>query len=811
MSILPMKKIIILCFLVAGISTQGYSQTKKAYIKAAEEAYATKNYYGALSWYGEALEFDSEDTDVIFNYAEAARGFEAYDLAAEKYKLLVDSISIDKYPQASFYLGEMYQRLGKYKEAKQFFSLYTSEYSDIDSIKTIKANHALESLDFAIEKVENIDKSAEVTQMESAVNTPYSEFGAIKRDSILYFTTMRYAENDPEEVPARSLSKLHTLENDENALIDANINETEQLVAHTAFSHDGKTLYYNLCDYINDEDVRCALYKRQINEDGTFGEMTKLPSPINIDSTTTTQPHITYDAEVDMEILFFVSDRAGGAGMLDIYYSLIFPDGSFSDPQNFEEINTTGNDVTPFAHMPSNTVYFSSDARMGLGGYDIFKTVKTEEESWGEPTILSVPVNSSYHDLYYTLDDVGDEGYFSSNREGAMYIDPAQKACCFDIYNVTYDEVILELEALTFDAFTKDSLAGATLFLVNAETNDTIKMETNEAGYYFYFKLKKGKEYRLIATRDYYNPETTAVSTMGITSSKIIKKDIFLTTDRMQLKVLTFNNKTKEELEGVQITIKNLTTNKIDTIAINEIGNDYYFYLETGNKYEIEALKFGFVTKSEMLDLTNATPGLIEKKMYLDVFELQDYMPLAIYFAHDQPEPKSNKTTTNKTYTYLFNEYMSNKFDYIKHHTKRLKEPKKSEAVNNLDTFFEGDVAGGFDMFKRFMRSLKKELSLGRSLEIAIKGYASPIADKRYNLALGQRRVASVKNEILNYEGGIFREYVNNGKLILTDISFGEETAPTDVSDKLSDIKNSIYGVRAGIERRVQIIRVTDF
>jgi len=107
------------------------------------------------------------------------------------------------------------------------------------------------------------------------------------------------------------------------------------------------------------------------------------------------------------------------------------------------------------------------------------------------------------------------------------------------------------------------------------------------------------------------------------------------------------------------------------------------------------------------------------------------------------------------------------------------------------------------------MRALKKELELGRSLEIAIKGYASPKADTKYNLALGQRRVSSVKNEILSYEGGIFREYVRQGKLILTDISFGEETSPADVSDS-NNRTLSVYSPEASRERRVQIVKIKD-
>ena len=281
-------------------------------------------------------------------------------------------------------------------------------------------------------------------------------------------------------------------------------------------------------------------------------------------------------------------------------------------------------------------------------------------------------------------------------------------------------------------------------------------------------------------------------------------------TDRTQLKLETFNKRTKEELVGVQIKITNLTSKTIDTIALNELNNKFHFYIELGNKYEVEASKFGFVTETDIVDLSEVSePVLLERTMYLEVFDIEDYMPVTVYFENDYPDPQSKSINTDKIYGDLYNDYMDAKMDYLKSFTKRKKGQQKIDAEKSLDTFFEGEVAGGYDKLKRFMRALKKELELGRSLEIAIKGYTSPVAETKYNLALGQRRVSSIKNEILNYEGGMFRDYVRQGKLILTDISFGEETSPKDVSDRQNDI-NATYSVKASRERRVQIVKITD-
>jgi len=807
----PMKKlyiIVALCF----VSSITWGQTKRAYIKAAEKAVTEENHYAALKFYSEALDFDQNDPEIIYQVAEAARKFNAYDLAAEKYAMLTDSLVADSlYPLASYHLGEMKQRMGDYESALQYYNMYVTEYSGTDSLYELKANEAIANTEWAVERMNNPDRSAEITQLESDVNSPYSDFGASMKGDDMYFTSMQHEEQSGENFPPRNISKLHLLSGDTSVVIDDNINNTDSLVAHTSFNADESMMYYTLCEFVTADEIRCDIYRRTVLAEGEFGEAEKLSSAVNIDSFTNTQPHVVFDESRQQEVLYFVSDRPGGKGELDIYYSLINSDGDFSEAKNLESINTEGNDVTPYINKDKGLMYFSSDARQGLGGYDIYKA-NIEGGDFTNIEGLRPPVNSSYHDLYYTVDALEEFGLFSSNREGAAYVDPSQKACCFDIYEVEYDEVIIDLDALTFDALTKNPLFEATVHLVNAETGDTIKTVYSEADSSHVFKLKKGIEYLLIAEREHYNTATVPLSTVDITKSEELKERIYMTTDKMQLDLFTFNERTKEELAGVTVKITDVTDpdNPI-YISTNDASNDYHVYLELGKKYKIEAGKFGFVTEVDYVDLTNVTvPGLIKKDMYLEVFDIEDYMPVTVYFENDQPNPRSKSTFSDKKYGELYGDYVLEKPTYIKKVARRMNANVKQEAEKDIAAFFEGDVAGGYETLKRFMRALKKELSLGRSLEIAIKGYASPVADNKYNLALGQRRVQSVKNEILAYEGGLFGPYVTSGQLILTDISYGEELADKSVSDKKGDILDSVYSVGASRERKVEIVSVTD-
>lgn len=114
-----------------------------------------------------------------------------------------------------------------------------------------------------------------------------------------------------------------------------------------------------------------------------FGpELTKLPDYINLTSSTQTQPNIGYNKLNNKEVLYFVSDRAGGKGGLDLWYSIIDANGNFSEPMNLAGLNTVQDDVTPFYHIPTNTLFYSSKGHLGLGGFDIYQ-VRDQIDGWG--------------------------------------------------------------------------------------------------------------------------------------------------------------------------------------------------------------------------------------------------------------------------------------------------------------------------------------------------------------------------------------------------------------------------------------------
>lgn len=122
----------------------------------------------------------------------------------------------------------------------------------------------------------------------------------------------------------------------------------------------------------------------------------------------------------DGKRLYFASDKPGGYGGSDLYYSQWKGD-YWDEPVNLgPAINTKGNESYPFINA-AGEFFFSSDGHPGLGGKDIFFS-QYSDTSWQEPICLDAPINSQYDDFGIYTDTLMNEGYFSSNRDKSVDI-----------------------------------------------------------------------------------------------------------------------------------------------------------------------------------------------------------------------------------------------------------------------------------------------------------------------------------------------------------------------------------------------------
>ncbi|MCO6460626.1 MAG: PD40 domain-containing protein [Saprospiraceae bacterium] len=791
--------LLIVCMLTVGSVS---SQTKKQYLKAAEKNLAAKDYKSAMVNYQIASEFDPGDPDILFNIAEAARKFHAYTKAEQYYALLQlsDKKNDPKYKDALFQLAEVQTIQGKYSEAQDNYNLFLSNNDGTDNPNVAIARQRLESLQWAMKNVADSVEFYKIEQLGSDVNTPYNDFAPYEKSDSFFYASNRYTNPDNQWLVGKTLlkdeSKNDALGNDFNQDTKHNVNMT--------YTPDGKRVYYSNCSNLNFSEIRCELYYRDVKEDGTFGPPVRVPEPVNMQGYTTTQPSVGYVNGLGKTVLFFVSDRPGGAGKDDIWMSEI-NGNTFGTPVNLKDINSSESDVTPFFHQSSQILYFSSFGQKGFGGYDIYKT-NYESGKWVQPEPEPAPLNSSYNDLYFVLNQSGKTGYFASNRIGSMYLDPSEEACCNDIYKV--DVLKVNLLAYVFDASTRDSLPGAKVTLFKKDGNELASQQIDTRSSYL-FGLDPGYEYMAVASKPGYYPDTVYFSTKDLKDNSDIVKLFYLKSKSLELDVLTFRKANNQPLNGT--TIRIVDTNdpsKEQVIQLTELTNRHLFSIDRGKKYMIIATKKGYAPDTAYINTTDIPDDLnkIEKKLFLGKGNLEDYLPIELFFDNDEPGRRSRAVTTTKTFPETFSSYYNKKWLYRDKYTQPLNGDEKTQAEKIMNNFFENRVKKGNDDLIEFTDALVEVLGRGEEVQIVIQGFTSPLASTSYNEKLGMRRVSSVINYLKTASRGAIAPYLKNGKLKVTQVSFGETKSPADVVSSYSDLRNSVYSVSASKERRVEIV-----
>ena len=194
--------------------------------------------------------------------------------------------------------------------------------------------------------------------------------------------------------------------------------------------------------------------------------------------------------------------------------------------------------------------------------------------------------------------------------------------------------------------------------------------------------------------------------------------------------------------------------------------------------------------------------------------DLNKRLPVTLYFHNDVPDPRSRKPTTNVNYINAYDEYTAMIDTYKKEYSKGLPPIKAVESKGIIESFFIEYVDQGVADLYLFRDLLLKELDKGAKINITVQGFASPLAKTNYNVNLTKRRINSLINYLYAYNNGVFAKYLddnaeNGGKVMFSQIPFGEYTANQLTSDNPNDVQNSVYSQAAAIERKIEIQSVT--
>ena len=200
--------------------------------------------------------------------------------------------------------------------------------------------------------------------------------------------------------------------------------------ANSHFPKNELVFYFSVCDEKGNCKIALRNYKKQITQE--------LNSNINLANSTNTQPHIAIHNE--KKVMYFVSNRKGGFGGMDIWLSIINKDGNYGIPINAgDKINSEFDEITPFFNSFEEVLYFSSNRKNGVGEFDIY-TANGKLNLWDKP-VNEIQMNTKQDEMYLSF-YTQTKGYFSSNRTEAIY--ESNEFCCNDIFSFEIEKPVIE-------------------------------------------------------------------------------------------------------------------------------------------------------------------------------------------------------------------------------------------------------------------------------------------------------------------------------------------------------------------------------
>lgn len=271
--------------------------------------------------------------------------------------------------------------------------------------------------------------------------------------------------------------------------INTNMNEGAQNI-----SQDGQWLIFTGCNF-PDGYGSCDLYISFLTTEG-WSSPQNLGNRVNSefwDSAPSLSP--------DKRDLYFSSGRPDGYGGFDIYVSHLLPNGKWSEPENLgPEINTAGDESTPFIHADNQTLYFTSNGHIGYGGDDLFVSKKGPKNKWGAPRNLGYPINTIENEGSLVIAADGQTAYYSSDRSDSRG--------GLDLYTFQLRKDIRPLRTLwvkgkVYDRKTEKGLPSGVELIDLASQNIISKVQTDETGHYL-ITLPVGKDYAFNVNRRGY-------------------------------------------------------------------------------------------------------------------------------------------------------------------------------------------------------------------------------------------------------------------------------------------------------------------
>ena len=535
-----MKRFLIGLILLISLTIQARHANAQYVLKQANEQYNLFNYSKAIDLYLQAYK-KNQTFEIAEHLANSYRLIQDYKNAETWYA--TTTALPDAKAEDFLRYAQVLQNNSNYSEAKKQYTKYYALSPEIDQ-KQLKLWIA--ACDSSIVWMKD-PRPFDITN-ERGLNSSKSDWGAVKYNNYIVFTSDRINKSAEEAVKGRPFLRfdvdkpvdkerylwtgndyLHLYQAQIGTGTEAakpfqfNTDGTDYHMGAATFTADGNEMYFTLTRIPKKQTKDTAAIKtikleiwwsRRIAATGQWSK--PLPFAYNNEQWSVGDPYITPDGKT----LYFVSDMPGGKGGTDIYSCKKSTTDNWEQPVNLAAVNTKGNERTPVLY--GDNLYFSSDGGVGMGGLDIYKA-ESIGNSFAPAQNMGFPVNSPQDDFAF-IPVSETTGYLSSNRPGGAGSD--------DIYSyVQKPAPTFAFEGTVYDKRTNLVIANSTVTLI--KSNGKVLTAQSDAAGKFTFTLEEKSNYKLKGEKKSYLSDNQSLTTLRANPDITIRKDLYL--DKIEL------------------------------------------------------------------------------------------------------------------------------------------------------------------------------------------------------------------------------------------------------------------------------------
>ena len=355
----------------------------------------------------------------------------------EELKEYVHNFGIQNFYKDTYYLwrlAKLTELTGQPEEAEMYYRLVLKHHRDDIDIRKVELHfkeisqdnadlyvpleYYYELVDYRRQVDTLIAPRSVLLNMGPEINSSTEDYapGLNAQNNLLIFTSKRNVERG--KIRQVANEDLYFSLNDGSGWSEAQpfreIN-TRYNEGSATITRDGKTLYFSRCES-PDGYGNCDLYVAKLQADSSWGEIKNMG--VNINSVSwDSHPSLSHTEDT----LYFASDRIGGFGLADVYFSYKNKRSEWQPAQNAGPvINTRQNELSPFIHPRYNILYFSSNGQLlNFGEFDIYKSYKGPN-GWGEPKNIGPLVNGEGSEFYFTIDSNSKDLYYARSVQDNM-------------------------------------------------------------------------------------------------------------------------------------------------------------------------------------------------------------------------------------------------------------------------------------------------------------------------------------------------------------------------------------------------------